>query len=388
MAAFKKYEDKNGNERWSFQVYLGVNPVTGKKIRTTRRGFKYKKEAQLALNRLQVDFEQKGLQHPQRMTYQQAYDGWLTEYVNTVRESTLVKTKGYFKNHILPAFGQLRIDKITVPYTQSVVNDWAKSMTKYKTILNYASAVFQYAIKLDLIQKDPTKFVVRPAIKQTVNKDNWVNFYDKNELKHFLSCLADEDKQHGNHQANTLFRLLAFTGIRKGEALALTWNDIDFTKHTLNINKALTRGENARLYVHFPKTVNSVRLLDIDAETCKILRKWQLYQREYLLMLGYNVKSNDEQLIFSNSKNTFLQPSKIRKWLNHVINKYDLKYITVHGLRHTHASLLFEAGATIKEVQDRLGHSDVKTTMDIYTHVSKYARKETASKFAQYVDAN
>ncbi|WP_290123376.1 tyrosine-type recombinase/integrase [Secundilactobacillus silagei] len=82
-----------------------------------------------------------------------------------------------------------------------------------------------------------------------------------------------------------------------------------------------------------------------------------------------------------------MQPSKIRIWLMHVINKYHLKYITVHGLRHTHASLLFEAGATIKEVQDRLGHSDVKTTMDIYTHVSKYARKETASKFSQYINA-
>nr|WP_281349241.1 site-specific integrase [Secundilactobacillus folii] len=190
------------------------------------------------------------------MTYQQAYDGWLTEYVNTVRESTLVKTMGYFKNHILPAFGKRRIDKITIPYTQSVVNDWAKDMTKYKTILNYAGAVFQYAIKLDIIEKDPTKFVVRPAIKQTVNQDNWFNFYDKNELKRFLACLADEDRQNGNHQTNTLFRLLAFTGIRKGEALALTWKDVNFTKRTLNINKALTRGKNSRLYVHFPKTVN------------------------------------------------------------------------------------------------------------------------------------
>lgn len=81
-----------------------------------------------------------------------------------------------------------------------------------------------------------------------------------------------------------------------------------------------------------------------------------------------------------------MQPTKTRKWILHVQKKYNLKQISTHKLRHTHCSLLFEAGASLKEVQDRLGHSDVKTTMDIYTHVTKKAKDEAIQKFTKYMD--
>ncbi|WP_431027806.1 tyrosine-type recombinase/integrase [Lysinibacillus sp. LZ02] len=81
-----------------------------------------------------------------------------------------------------------------------------------------------------------------------------------------------------------------------------------------------------------------------------------------------------------------LQPTKTRKWMLHVQNKYGLKEIITHGLRHTHCSLLFEAGATIKEVQDRLGHGDVQTTMNIYAHVMKKVKAVTIQKFVDYLD--
>lgn len=355
MATFKQYDKKDGHKAWSFQAYLGVDPTTGKEVRTTRRGFRTKKMAQLELDRLKVSFAKVGLTHPQQITFQALYEQWLIEYQNTVKESTLVKTKGYFKHHIIPAFGNMLIDKITIPYTQRVVNQWADEMKKFKTILNYTGMVFEYAIKLDFIQKNPTKYVTRPKAKETAHSDKWENFYDKTELQTFFKCLAQEDAHHGNHEANTLFRLLAFTGMRKGEALALMWDDIDFTQRTLTIDKALTRGENARLYVHQPKTAYSNRVLDLDPKTVQVLKGWQIIQRQQLLMLGFNINATPNQLVFSNSKNTFLQPSKIRKWLTHIITKYDLKYITVHGFRHTHASLLFEAGASIKQVQAQLG---------------------------------
>lgn len=92
------------------------------------------------------------------------------------------------------------------------------------------------------------------------------------------------------------------------------------------------------------------------------------------------------QLIFSNSKNEFIQPVQVEKWMYSVIKKHSLKKITPHGLRHSHCSLLFEAGASIKEVQDRLGHTDVKTTMDIYTHVTKKAQEGAIQKFVSYLE--
>lgn len=105
-----------------------------------------------------------------------------------------------------------------------------------------------------------------------------------------------------------------------------------------------------------------------------ILKTWRKKQKQDYLVLGFNTIKSD-QLVFSNEKNEYLQPTKTRKWLLHVQEKYGLKTITTHGLRHTHCSLLFEAGVNIKEVLDRLGHSDVKTTMNIYAHVTEKAKE-------------
>ena len=93
-----------------------------------------------------------------------------------------------------------------------------------------------------------------------------------------------------------------------------------------------------------------------------------------------------EQLIFANNKNKFKSLNTPAKWLSKVIKEYDLKPITIHGFRHTHASALFSAGASIKEVQTRLGHSDVQTTLNIYTHVTKEQNKEAVQKLANYLN--
>lgn len=113
-----------------------------------------------------------------------------------------------------------------------------------------------------------------------------------------------------------------------------------------------------------------------------ILKEWKKRQKKDL---GNKILKS-KQLVFSNQNNGFLQPTKTRKWILHVQKKYGLKEISTHKLRHTHCSLLIEAGANLKEVQDRLGHSDSKTTMDIYTHVTKKAQENAIQKFVEYIE--
>ncbi|HGX0852569.1 TPA: site-specific integrase, partial [Enterococcus faecalis] len=138
------------------------------------------------------------------------------------------------------------------------------------------------------------------------------------------------------------------------------------------------------LYIDTPKNKQSFRTISLDNTTIKVLKEWKINQKIELESDGFIVKNN--QLIFSNSNNTLMNPQITRKFILQVLNKNkELKYITTHGFRHTHCSLLFEAGASIKEVQERLGHSDVHTTLDIYAHVSKQIKAETANKFADYV---
>lgn len=387
MATIKQYSKKNDTKAYMFRAYVGINQLTGKKQYTTRRGFRTQKEAKLALSKLMLEVNRDGFKTAPVNSYLDIYNLWIAEYRNTVEESTYVKTTGYFKHHILPAFGSYRIDKITVNYCQTIINDWFKQFKKYHTIMNYASLVFKYAIKQGLINRNPVDLITYPRQHAPVQADEWENFYDKHELKAFLNALDNEDSEQGNYKADTLFRVLAFTGMRKGEALALTWDNIDFQHGTITISQALARGTDARLYIKAPKTKNSNRIIDIDDNTIRVLKQWQIRQRQELFMFGYNVNDNKQpQLVFCNNKNEYLSPSRLRTWLVRILNKYHLKYITVHGFRHTHASLLFEAGVSLKQVQERLGHSDIKTTMNIYAHVSKHAKKDTVTKLMKFID--
>lgn len=380
----KEYKLKNGEKRYEFPAYLGVDPLTGKQKRTMKRGFKTKKEAELALARIKLDVAN-GTYHRERAeTYQEIYNLWVKHYEKTVEESTFVKTTGIFKNHILPAMGDYKIEKIDVDVCQKHIDDWAAKLKKFRMVKAYAAKVLDFAIKRGYLQTNPYTLVDMPfsVTKKTIvtDEEEAANFYTREQLIEFLTCLEKES----NYKAYALFRLLAFSGMRKGEALALTWNDLNFKTNELRINKALSRGKDNQLYVKSTKT-GVIRTIKMDEKTMVVLKEWKKKQKQNCLVLGFNTMQPN-QLVFSNKLNEYMQPTKTRKWILHVQRKYNLGTITTHGLRHTHCSLLFEAGASLKEVQDRLGHSDVQTTMNIYTHITKKAREEAIMKFANYIE--
>lgn len=380
MANIQSYQ-KYGKKFYKFQIYIGTDPLTGKRLKTTRSGFATKKEAQLALSRLQLEIERGDFRKKSVETFNDIYLLWVDQYRNTVEASTFVKTTGIFKNHILPSLGNYKIEKVNVQTCQKHINEWFNKLQKYRTVKSYASKVFDYAVTLGIITDNPMKRVTMPKSLNIPDENETINYYTKEQLIHFLKCLEKEN----NYKAYALFRLLSFSGMRKGEALALQWEDVNFKDSEIRINKALARGEENQLYVKVTKTKGSIRTNKMDKVTMAILEGWKKQQTQDYLKLGINtLKPN--QLVFSNEQNEFLQPTKTRKWIVHVQKKYHLEKITTHGLRHTHCSLLFEAGATIKEVQDRLGHTDVQTTMNIYAHVTEKAKEAAAEKFAKYMD--
>lgn len=376
-----KYKKKDGKTYYKIKAYLGMNPETGKEINVTRQGFASKKDAELAISRLKVEVEDQGYQKASYTTFGELYELWFESvYKHNVKESTYVKTQELFKNHILPAFGHLRAEKISVTYCQRTVKTWCDTHSKYKVMKNYVSTVLDYAVMLGLIRDNPMKKVVTPKRKVNVDEEKVENFYSKEELQHFLECVRSD----GMLRWFALFRLLAFTGFRKGEALALEWKDIDFLHGTVTVSKTLARGADNTLIIQLPKTKNSMRIIAVDEVTLGILKDWKKEQAIDLLKCGYNTLSKT-QPIFTTYRNEYMQHATITNRINRIIKKHDLKKITTHGLRHTHCSLLFEAGVPIQEVKERLGHSDIQTTMNIYTHVTKKAKEKTAEKFAAFV---
>lgn len=377
MATYKQYTKKDGSTAWMFKAYLGRDEVTGRDITTTRRGFTSEREAKRACNRTMVDYEENGRARPVP-TFQQLYDLWLEQYRRAVKPSTIRVTKSRATKHILPVFGSIKLDRLTVIYCQKVINQWKDAGQEYAYLRVVTNQILDYGVKLDVIPANPMRKTIVPRQEA---KERPKNFYDREKLQHFFDCLECMDSP----KESTFFRVLAFTGMRKGEALALQWKDIDLDKCSIHVTKTVAREEDGTLCIQDPKTPRSRRLIPVDGKTIGILKKWHRIQKESYLLLGYNTGS-PEQYVFTTLKNQYYDDSTPNIWLQRIIDKYSLPRITVHGFRHTHCSLLFEAGASLQEVQERLGHSDIKTTMDIYTHVTEKKRQETGEKFADYVN--
>ncbi|TKN17282.1 site-specific integrase [Enterococcus sp. VV15] len=381
MAMIKQYQKKNGEKAWYFKTYLGIDPLTGKKRYTTKRGFKTQKEAKIALARLEVLATDKKLVTEKTYTFSKIKDMWLEQYKPTVRESTYTRVKFLFDKNISADFGNKKIQSYKVAYCQEVVNKWKKEYSTYKALKSYTTAVFDYAKKMNLITDNPMKEVSfsKGEQKKKVEK---IKFYEKDELKTFLN-FCEKDSFPITYP---LFRLLAFTGMRKGEALALTWDDIDFFSKTVSITKTTVKNGSNQIVTNEPKTAASNRTISLDDETLNVLINWQKKQKEYLLAHGQVVKKKN-QIVFASKNNNYLDSSRPNNVLSRICKKNNFNDISVHGFRHTHCSLLFEAGLSIKEVQERLGHSDIHTTMNVYAHVTKKQKDQSANKFASYINS-
>lgn len=160
----------------------------------------------------------------------------------------------------------------------------------------------------------------------------------------------------------------------------MTWQDIDFIKGTIDINKTVSIGYHNKVIITDGKTKSSNRTIALDKETIQELKQWKQEQARELLKRGYNAM-NKKQLVFSNRYNRHLEKNIINKKLYMYSKACNLPRITPHGLRHTHATLLFESGASIKQVQTRLGHRNARITIDIYTHITKDKRDEIPNLF-------
>lgn len=379
----KKYQKKNGTIAYMFKAYLGIDPVTGKKKYTTKRGFKSPKEARKAYNRLMVQVEENDVVTDSQRLFSELADEWFEQYKNTVRESTYVAQKLAYKKHIFPLFGNLKISRISIPYCQKQVNHWYSYYKKYSNLIGLTSSVFKYALSLRLIRSNPMDAVIRPKRKKRIDEERYsAPYYEKEELLEFL-----EIAKNYPDPIYPIFRILAFTGLRKGELLALRWKDIDFEKRTLSVKQTLATCDKWEIKFQVPKTEKSLRTISIDSETLQVIKQWQLKQKEYFLKMGIKPAKNGEQLLFVSGENKPLYLDYVNHNLKIIIKENNLKRITPHGFRHTHCSLLFESGASLKEVQVRLGHTDIKTTMDIYTHVTKRQTEETANRFADFMSS-
>lgn len=377
----KKYTTKNGETRYLFQTYLGIDPLTGKERRTTRRGFKTMKEAKQAERNLLLDVEENGLPSNQSDGFQDPTFGelaslWLENYKTTVKPSTFENVRSKVEKMTEEHFKELKLKKITVAYCQRVVIELSKTYVLYNHYLSVINRIFKYAVLMDILDSNPFDKVIKPKSRQVQRKGN---FLTKEELKEFLKLAQTATLSY----FFPLVHLMSYTGLRQGEALALKWSDIDFENKKITVDKTAVRIKE-RQTLQTPKTKNSKRVISIDPTTLSILKSWKKDQIKIYFKNGKHFEG-DDNFIFTNQRGEWVHIHNFIRYFKRFIADHGLKPITPHGLRHTHASLLFSAGVEPKNISDRLGHSTVQITLDLYTHITEEQRSDTVDKLLEYM---
>ncbi|WP_212774275.1 site-specific integrase [Polycladomyces abyssicola] len=186
-------------------------------------------------------------------------------------------------------------------------------------------------------------------------------------MTRFLSSAQDD-------RLFALFFLAISTGLRRGELLGLKWGDVDFDRGILVVRRTVQRTVNGLIVKEQPKTDNSRRLVNISPATVDVLRQHQKRQAEEMLKFGLR----DIEFIFTNTVGNLMEPRKVNHIFDRIIGKAGIPKIRFHDLRHTHATMLLKQGIHPKIVSERLGHSSIGITLDIYSHVIPSMQREAA----------
>ena len=376
----KQITKKDGSIVYRANVYLGVDKVTGKDVKTSITG-RTKKEVKQKTKEAEIAFLQNGstrFQASNITTYKELASLWWESYKHTVKPNTQLNVRRLLDNHILPLFGSYKLDKLTTPLIQNVVNKLADKTNKgedgaflyYDSLHALNKRILQYGVVMQAIPFNPAREVILPRNTQKAKREK-IKHFDNHELKKFLDYLDSLNlNKFRYYYENTLYKFLLATGCRINEALALSWSDIDLDNAVVHITKTL----NYKQETNSPKSKSSLRDIDIDQATVSMLKQYRLRQTKEAWKIG-----KSESIVFSDFIHEFPNNRTLQTRLRTHFKRANVTNIGFHGFRHTHASLLLNSGIPYKELQHRLGHSTLSMTMDIYSHLSKENAKKAVS---------
>lgn len=321
----------------------------GRRRLKKKRGFERKKDAQ--------EFEREFLAKQTQscdMTFKSLWELYSKDMKTRLRENTF-KTKSHIVDKlILPFFGQLQISNITPAHVRKWQSGLIKkgyAQTYLKTINNQLSAIFNYAVKIYGLPKNPCRIAGSMGKKQADAMRIWTtDDYDK-----FIVCVRPADR--------VAFAILFWTGIRIGELLALTLNDFDFVSKTMRISKSYQR-VNGHDIITEPKTEKSKREIPLPEKLCTMVQEYA--NRLY----GYH----PDDRLFPHQKSYY------HKIMDRACEASGVERIRLHDLRHSHVSLLIELDSPVLLASERLGHEDIETTLRTYGHLYPDKHNEIAKR--------
>lgn len=358
-------------KRWYYYFDAGV--VDGKRKKVERAGGDTKKEAEKALREALGEFEDCGSAlNESNISVADYLDYWHEQYVLVnCKYNTQQGYRRIIDNHIKPILGIYKLKSLTPTVLQEFLNKKSLNGLKKNTISNFYGvlsgslrmAVYPYK----LIKENPMQYVTMPKYPENRNPNTNLKIITLEDFKKIINRFSEGSSFYIPLQ-------IAFnTGMRASEVCGLTWDCVDFNKKTIKVEKIIIKREREWVF-GTPKTKSSNRTILMGNTLLNILKHHKKRQIKNKLKYG---KYYTENNFVCTKENGELVSTDSLKYLSRVVN-YDLGIpFNFHSLRHTHATMLLEAGANMKDIQFRLGHSKLATTMDTYSHVTDNLKKDT-----------
>lgn len=327
----------------------------------------------VAANRLALD---QGSCYSCDPTVAQFLDEWMKTKTMTLSPTTVAWYGYVIAKHIAPELGQLRMSQLKPVHIQRLYAAKLQqvpggptpiSRSTARCIHRVLHAAMSSAVRLQVIERNPCDAVEVPKGRRPQPR-----YWRPEEAARFLNAAR-------NDRLFALFHLALGSGLRRGELLGLRWTDVDLDRQTLTVSQVRVRAGD-EVVTKEPKTPGSLRSIALSPDVCETLRRHREAQsREKLLM---EEAYEDHGLVFAAVDGRPLNPDYIGcQYFRRLISLAGVPEINFHGLRHTHATLLALGGVPLKTVSARLGHSSVKITGDIYSHVLDRMDRSAALKF-------
>jgi len=366
---------KRSKNSYSIKISLGKDANSGKyKYQwTTVKGTK--KEAEKRLSEMLNQLDNGTFIKPGKINLSEFLDSWIKNHCTPHLSPRTVEFNSFIVNKYLkPSLGGIKLTELKPPHLQNFYAEKLASGLSARTVRHCHMVIHNAlgnATKLSLLFKNIADGVDPPPAPKT-------EFHTLDERGIYKLLEAAKDGSYYE-----LFYTALFTGMRRSELLALRWNDLDLLLARLSVSRSLHQLKGGQIIYRSPKTLKSRRMISLTPTNALLLKNLKEKQRVLYSIMGTPI--NDDNSVFSYSDNKPMLPNTVtHAWIK-LIRKCGLGNVRLHDARHSHASLMLKQGINPKVIQERLGHSSIQTTIDVYSHVMPGMQEFAAKQFDDMV---